>query len=318
VSVPRYSIVVPAYNAAAYVESAIRSALLQSEHDLEVIVVDDGSEDDTAARVRRIDDERVRLIEQTNRGPSAARNRGIAAARGDLVVMLDSDDLLLPEYLELMGRALAAAPGAGFAYTDAWVLDAASGRVRRTTMTSNQRPPRTPPNEPAAFFALLLERNFVCPTVTVRREALGQVGGFDERLWRAEEWELWLRLTAAGFGASRAARTLAVHRDRSGSLSTDLAKMIEGIREVYRIVAEEYAVDEALKERARVRRAAWQRYVESAIDRSRRPTVRERTLDLARAAKARLQAPRLWLAEPPRKVTELLRRVEPHPLAGRD
>src|SRR4051794_19536973 len=95
----------PAYNTGDFVGMAIGSVLRQTCGDFELIVVDDGSTDDTAERVRRCADARVRLIQQTNRGPAAARNTAIRAACGAYVSMLDSDDLWLPSYLESMGRA---------------------------------------------------------------------------------------------------------------------------------------------------------------------------------------------------------------------
>lgn len=94
------SIIIPLYNKAAYIEAAIHSVLAQHHQDFEIIVVDDGSRDDGALRVRRIPDARIRLIEQSNAGVSCARNHGIAHAKGDLVCFLDADDWYLPAYLE--------------------------------------------------------------------------------------------------------------------------------------------------------------------------------------------------------------------------
>src|ERR1017187_6172907 len=103
---PRFSVVIAAFEAERTVASAVNSALAQTRTDLEVIVVDDGSSDRTAAVVGQITDHRVQLLRQANAGPSAARNVGISATRGDYVAFLDSDDLWLPRYLELMGAAL--------------------------------------------------------------------------------------------------------------------------------------------------------------------------------------------------------------------
>src|SRR5450755_2097977 len=95
-SVPEFSVVVPADNAAGTISSAVRSVLAQTQPDLEVIVVDDGSTDATAEIVAGIEDSRVRVISQDNRGLPAARNAGVAAARGTYIALLDSDDLYLP------------------------------------------------------------------------------------------------------------------------------------------------------------------------------------------------------------------------------
>jgi glycosyltransferase involved in cell wall biosynthesis len=305
---PTFSVVMPAYNTGFVIETGIRSVLLQSRSDLELIIVDDGSTDDTAERVAAFQgDRRVRLIRQENRGPSAARNAGLAVARGRFVTMLDSDDLLLPRYLEVMAAALEREPGAGLAYTDARVLDQETGRIRRTTMMAYQRPPKVPPANAASFFRLLLDRNFICPTVTVRRAAIDRVGGFDERLWRAEEWELWLRIVYAGHRAVRPPGVLVVHRDRPGSLSTDLAKMIEGVLEVYRIVDEEYEPGDDVRTIVRKKRAYWDRYLRTLTDPDLALAPSERGRALARAVKQRVSASRLWLKTPPAEVADVLR-----------
>ena len=138
----RFTVVIAAFNAARTIGSSIRSVLRQTEQDFEVIVVDDGSTDETAEAVGTFSgDSRIRLIGQPNRGPAAARNTGLKAARSTYVSMLDADDLWLPDYLEVMGGALDEDPRRGFAYTDAWVLEDETRKVRRRSAMSYQRPP---------------------------------------------------------------------------------------------------------------------------------------------------------------------------------
>jgi glycosyltransferase involved in cell wall biosynthesis len=96
----RVSVIVPLYNKGPYVERAMKSILAQTYTDFEVIVVDDGSTDDGATRVQILSDPRIRLIHQANAGPGAARNRGIAEAKGELLAFLDADDEWMPDYLE--------------------------------------------------------------------------------------------------------------------------------------------------------------------------------------------------------------------------
>src|SRR2546423_604804 len=153
----RFTVVIPAFNAAGTIESAIRSVLAQTERAFELVVVDDGSTDETAERARFFaSDPRVRVFTQRNRGPAAARNTGIAAGTAEYVSMLDADDLWLPEYLDVMGGALDRTPEAAFAYTDAWVVDDDAKKVKRKSAMSYQRPPKSV-SDARTFFLLLLE-----------------------------------------------------------------------------------------------------------------------------------------------------------------
>lgn len=119
---PLVSVVMPAYNAAPYIEEAIRSALSQSWSNLEVLVVNDGSKDDTAIIARAIGDDRVRVIDRANGGVSNARNTGVDAAHGEFIAFLDADDALHPRAIEFKMDALQRA-GADWAYSDMWTCD---------------------------------------------------------------------------------------------------------------------------------------------------------------------------------------------------
>src|SRR5260370_6154365 len=114
----KVSVVIPTYNRARVVGGAIESALAQTHERLEVIVVDDGSTDDTAERVGRRRDPRLRYVRREHAGVSSARNAGIGAPTGDLVSFLDSDDLWKPENIETEIAALALHPGAGGVFSD--------------------------------------------------------------------------------------------------------------------------------------------------------------------------------------------------------
>lgn len=232
-STPRFSVVVPAFNSARTIASAIFSALAQTQTDLEVIVVDDGSTDATREIVERITDPRVSLVSQPNSGPSAARNAGIALARGQFVSFLDSDDLWLPEYLELAAEALETTPDAGFVYTDAYAFDSTSGRVRRRTAMGRMHPPIPPPADRDAFLLELLKRNFVYNSTTIHRSVLETVGGFDESRTTAEDYELWLRIVMRGHCAAWIPGQHALYRLHSGQTMRGLTKMNEGILKVY-------------------------------------------------------------------------------------
>ncbi len=305
---PTFTIAMPAYNAGRTIRAAIRSVLAQTRSDFELLIVDDGSQDDTTAQVARFeDDERVRLFRQENSGPGAARNLAIIAGRGRYVSMLDSDDLWLPTYLESMAAILDGDSDVGLAYTDAWVLDDATGRIRRTTAMHYQHPPRDSPRDPLEFLALLLKRgNFVFTSTTVRRSVLEQVGLFEAALKPAEDFGLWLRIVAGGFRAMRTPGNLAVYRKHPGSLSTNEAAILEGERESVRLVAEEYDVPEWIRALAETRLRKLDRFLAGLGDE------RGLTPSLARAraravrVKAALVEPFAWHRHPPPEVATVL------------
>jgi glycosyltransferase involved in cell wall biosynthesis len=243
-----YSVVINAYNEEEWIADAIHSVLLQTVPHLELIVVDDGSRDGTVEQVRRFaDDPRVRLIEQPNAGPSAARNTGIAAATAEWVSFLDSDDLWMPSYLERVGGALAGRPEADIAYVEAWRLDV-GGRFFRAPALARQNPPEDPPTDATEFLRLLIDRgNFVFVSTTVRRSVLEEVGGWRADLRSCEDFDLWIRILAAGHDIVHPSGRLAIKRDRPTGLSANEAKVLKDLRDVYRLVEREYDVPEDVR-----------------------------------------------------------------------
>src|SRR4051794_17458509 len=174
---PIFTVVMPAYNTAATIGDAIRSVLAQTCSDFELVVVDDGSSDETASVVEQLAvDGRIRLLGQENQGAAAARNAALAAARGRYVSFIDSDDLWLPAYLDAMAAVLTQAPHAGFGYTDAWTIDRRTGRIGTATAMEWQRPPAAPPATADALLLELLDRNFVYTAATVPRAVFEDVG----------------------------------------------------------------------------------------------------------------------------------------------
>jgi hypothetical protein len=225
---PAFSVVVPARDAAGSITRTIESVLMQSEQDFEIVVVDDGSNDETTAVAREAGGDRVRVERTAGIGVSAARNLGVRVSRGRWVSFLDADDLWLPSYLAEMRDALDRSPGPALAFTDAWVLDEAAGAIRRQPMMARRRPTDDLPEDPHALFNLLLHGNFVFTSATVARAILEEVGGYDESLSRAEDYDLWLRILEAGHAAVFRPGPLAVYRLRPHSLSTDRLAMALG------------------------------------------------------------------------------------------
>lgn len=288
-----------AYNAAATVESAIASALNQTVADLEVLVVDDGSTDDTATLVEALTDLRLRLVRQQNAGPAVARNSGLALARGRFVSFLDSDDLLLPDYLEQMTAALEADPGAGWAYTDPWVLDDRTRRIRRHTLAARTAPRGGPPPDAHRLLLELVRYNFVFVASTVHREVIEDVGGFTTGLVRSEDYDLWLRLAARGHRATRTASPVAIYRRGGFTRSTERPRVLRGVREIVRRVAEEHDVPDDARAAARRRMAELEEGLAVVTGSRPRAGPARRTASSARALAARAAERRKWPATPP-------------------
>lgn len=228
---PTFSVIVAAYESADRISLTVHSALGQTRGDLELVVVDDGSRDGTAEVVDGIaqHDQRLRLIRQQNEGTVSARNHGLREARGAFVSFLDDDDLWLPTYLERVGGAMESNPAAGIGTSDAWVMDAQSGRVgSRSAWERFAVPIRRLPNQIGSDRALrsLLRVNFLstCAT-TVSREALSRVGPLDPTIKGADDWDLWLRIAGAGFEMVRVSERLAVTRKRPDSVGADAVMM---------------------------------------------------------------------------------------------
>jgi len=186
---PFFSVVVPVYNRAGVLGAALRSVLDQTEQDFEIVVVDDGSSDDPKTVAEAFGDPRIRYIRQTNGGGGAARNTGIAEARGQFIAFLDSDDKFLPRHLSAMRRLLeGTSDTAGYARI---VVDRGGGR----TLT---KPPRgIAPGEDMAMY-LLCGRGFVPTITTVVPAALAAKVLYDTNLREAEDTDFAVRLALAG------------------------------------------------------------------------------------------------------------------------
>jgi glycosyltransferase involved in cell wall biosynthesis len=289
-----FSVVIAAHNASRTLPVTIRSVLGQTRQDFEVLVVDDGSVDGThAALMDTTTDPRIKYFRQENSGPAPARNAGIQQARGRYVSILDSDDAWLPNYLEAMDEALSSDPAAGLAYTDAWRFDDETGRVFRRTAMSSERPPEAPPADTDALLQMLLQRNFVFTSATMRRRVLEEVGGF-RSLTRSEDCELWLRIAAAGHHFVRARGILAVYRDRPGSRMHDRSAMLRGRKEILELVADEYEISAAALAVARIRLEETERELDAVALGAERPADRGWRSSRAAGFVRRLRDFRLW------------------------
>jgi glycosyltransferase involved in cell wall biosynthesis len=199
------SVVVPAHNSGRYIAAAVRSALEVSAPDVEVLVIDDGSTDQTVAEVRAIDDPRVTVISiAASGGPSRPRNIGIRQARAPYVSFLDSDDLLKAGKLAASVAALDRYPSAGFAFGDYEKMDE-DGNVFETSFSYGYPVFRALKSEPAGegwrlipqreLARGLLYENFIGTSgVVIRKDLAVTLGGFEEGLAFGEDSDFWFRL----------------------------------------------------------------------------------------------------------------------------
>jgi glycosyltransferase involved in cell wall biosynthesis len=221
-SSPLVSVVVPAYNSARYVARALQSILGQTYAPLEIIVVDDGSTDDTAGVLAPYRD-RIRYFRQANRGPSAARNTGIRHARGELIAFLDADDWWLPEKLERQVPLLRERPKVGVVHSGFEYYDEATGRHLPSDHFHTVLAHELVGN----CYVRLIDGNAIntC-TAVVRRECFAQAGLFNESLGWMEDYDLWFRVARA-YEFAFVPQALAVYRRHGTNTSSQPLRMFQ-------------------------------------------------------------------------------------------
>lgn len=193
-AMPLVSVIIPAYNARAYVMEAIRSVLAQQHEPLEILLIDDGSTDGTADLVAA-EAPRVRIIRQANGGVAAARNTGLQAATGEFITFLDADDGWFPGKLRAQLDYLQAHPEVGLVW-HRWQLlrPDADGRFHWPEPPRDIGPPE--PHLSGWLYLQLLQDCVVSsPTVMIRRAIVAEVGLFDTDLKIGEDYDYWLRIS---------------------------------------------------------------------------------------------------------------------------
>lgn len=229
-SVPAVSIVVPCFNGGRFVDDLLACLRAQTFRDFELIIVDDGSTDDTPAKLATLGPD-VQVIRQANAGPGAARNTGFRQARADLIFIVDCDDTVEPRYLEETVKALAAAgPDVGFAFTHERKIGHRE-QINRCYFK--------------LFDQLFINRVPCC--MVVRRAAWQAVGGFDAAMRDGyEDWEFTIALGRAGFRAAVVPEILFNYRTRDDGLMMSRSTYMHGVlwrrirdkhRDAYRLPA---------------------------------------------------------------------------------
>ncbi len=196
-SVPRVDVVIPAYNAEKFIEQALESVAKQGSCIASIIVIDDGSTDNTAIVVKefaaRYCNLPIRCISQANAGPSEARNNGITLAKSEFVAFLDADDVWLPEKIsrQLTLFDQQSLPDLGVVYCGYDLLSEEGERIKNNGF-------KLDPSVRGNITGKLIYANLIAGSasaVLIKRILLDKVGGFDTRLVCAEDWDLWLRLS---------------------------------------------------------------------------------------------------------------------------
>lgn len=212
-NMPRVSVIMPAYNAVRFLSEAVDSVLKQTFQDFELIVVDDGSTDRTRDVVAEFFDPRIHYIYQDNRGPAAARNAGIAAARGEFIAPLDSDDLALPHRLTTQMSYLEAEPALSVVGSGYEWIDEQGQRIPWNNHSWQKYP------ELNDLKDWLFDCPFVPSATMFRRTAWEDVNGFDEELIGPEDWNFWMRLVLKGHRMTWQHDVVCLYRHRQDSVS---------------------------------------------------------------------------------------------------
>lgn len=216
---PAVSVIIPAYQVTQYISEALESVLAQTLSDYEIIVVNDGCPDTPALeRVLEPYRERIFYLKKENGGLASARNAGIRVSRAPLIALLDSDDAWTPDYLAVQVGILQADPSIDILYPNGVFFG-------DTPLTGRLLMDFSPSNGDVTFESLVSLQCMVVVSVTARKEALLQAGGFDESLRRCEDFDLWLRVVKTGGKIAYHRKPLLRYRVRGTSLSADEVAM---------------------------------------------------------------------------------------------
>lgn len=294
---PAVTVLMPAYNAAAYLRPAVESILQQTFTDFEFLIIDDGSTDDTAKIIAEYSDSRIRFLRQSNQRLARTLNTGIGMARGAFVARQDADDVSLPERLGRQIEFLRNRPEIAMVGTAAeiWVEDRpGDGRFHRH------------PCEPVELaFAMLFDNYFVHSSIMIRRAVLEGVGGYcSDRARQPEDFELWSRVVRK-YAVANLPEVLQIYRERAGSIcrSDDFQESCT------RIAAENiaYALGSAEPAAAHLSLACYMRGQRPVDRRIPLHDLRQMLCDTAAAVCQRFSLPESRLSEALVRRTEMLK-----------
>ena len=209
---PAISVILPVYNAAAYVREAVQSILVQSFTDFELIVIDDGSTDGSGAILRELaaHDARIVLVERPNDGLVSALNEGIKIARAELIARMDADDVSMPERFALQHARMIQEPELAVLGSFFNIIDKDGSIIRLYDDL-----PLTPAEARSAVGGFLVAH----PAVMMRRDAVLKAGGYRKAFSHAEDYDLWLRMSDLGYAIANLPQPLLNYREHGASVS---------------------------------------------------------------------------------------------------
>ena len=220
----KVSIIVPVYNGKQYIESAIHSLLGEDFTNFEIIIVDDGSTDETSNLIKKNFGSSILLVRKTNGGACSAINEGVRHSTGEYIAFCDQDDIWDSTKLKKQVDYLESHPAVGMVYSDAFVIDENGHRLGKTWMESRRVEYVDGGYEECAM--RLFERNFICAplVVMIRKSVIEEIGPFNERFSSAYDYEYWFRVLEGGVSIGFIDEPLASWRTHGGQESGRVRK----------------------------------------------------------------------------------------------
>ena len=239
-ALPLVSVIIASYNHGPYIEQSILSVLNQTYPNIELLVVDDGSSDDSVERIRRLQAEHSFDFQvQENQGLPRTLNSAVARSRGSLIAPFGSDDIMLPERIAIQVAHMDGKPEVGICAGNMELIDSEGN------LLPEKRQRRDVPFRRLDFDDMFLDRKPYppAPTLLIRREALEKVGGFDPTI-RLEDLLIELKITHAGYFIDALGVSMARYRKHASNSSKNLHFMIEAILKTYALFSDHPAYDE--------------------------------------------------------------------------
>lgn len=225
-TLPKVSIIIPAYNALPYLPQTVESALEQTFEDFELLIVNDGSTDGFRDWATCLNDKRIRIIHQDNQGLGAARNTGIKQAKGQYLAFLDADDLWLPTKLNEQIAELDTYPEIGLTHTSVSYIDAQGNKLRNDIRANGRGNVWRHVVAYNSYYLVLCGS-----TPLIRRECFDKVGMFSTELSFSQDWEMWIRI-AHHYNFSTIQKPLVLYRQHGKNMSKSYTSALQSFHKI--------------------------------------------------------------------------------------